>query len=789
MIGQRLSHYEVIAKIGAGGMGEVYRARDTRLEREVAFKVLPEEMASNPMRLSRFQREAKTVAALNHPNIVTIHSVEEAEGVHFLTMELVTGKALDELLPSDGFPLDRFLALATPIADAVASAHTRGIVHRDLKPANVMVTDEGDRVKVLDFGLAKLSAADDLDGSSQLMTMTMTQEGLIVGTPYYMSPEQARGEAVDHRSDIFSLGVMFFEMVTGHRPFEGATAIELMSAILKDPAPALSDVRPEVPRHLGSVIGRCLEKAPEDRHQTALDVYNKLRDLELEASAVPPQAPRVGKPAVGRATLQSTPAGAGLRKAGIDVSDDVGETMRKLAVLPLLDHSPDSDQDWFAAGVHEALLRALQQIDGLQVTSRTSVLRYRGTDKLLPEIGSELGVEYLVEGSVARVGDRIRVSAQLVDASTDHQVWSGEYERDVRDVLALQSEVARTISGAIHVVLTPEAEARLSANPQVDPDTYEQYVRGLQHFDRVTKAGFRKSVEFFEQAIASDPEFAPAHAALAIAYGIAAEYGWISREQAAPRAVRAADQALHLAPKSGDAHHAQAGVAFHMDRDFAKAEERYRKALELSSSAYIYFGYGWLLSQMGRHHEAVDALERAVELDPRSPLMHGDLGWWLYGARHFERAVEEARIAIDLDPQQPESYWLLAAAQSQQGEFTRALDAFTRYEELSGDAVPSFRGYLLALAGQHDAAVSALEELEKRIKRGESQRIEAAQIHLGLGNDEKTLEVLEEAAEANVSFQPYLWPEYERLFGEPRFAHILERLRYPKPSRTTQALP
>jgi serine/threonine protein kinase/tetratricopeptide (TPR) repeat protein len=804
LIGQNLSHYRITAEIGAGGMGEVYRAEDTKLEREVALKVLPEEMASATDRLDRFRREAKTVAALNHPNIVTIFSVEEENGVHFLTMELVEGKTLDALLPSDGFSLDRFYDLAIPIADALASAHGRGIVHRDLKPANIMVTAEGNRVKVLDFGLAKLLESEVADGTTQLPTEALTQLGLVVGTPHYMSPEQAKGEVVDRRSDIFSLGVMLFEMATGQRPFQGASSVELLSSVLKDTPPLLTAIKPELPRHLGRVVGRCLEKAPIDRFQTARDVHNELRALRKETSSGPthppssdsvlrrsqPEAPGVPRPALGRLPLGLLTLVVlvlvvflvlRFRPSGEEPVSRPAE-IAKLAVLPLDDLSSARDQDWFAAGVHEALLAALQQVDGLRVTSRTSAMRYQNTDKLLPEIARELGVQWLVEGSVARVGDRIRINVQLVDGEDDLQVWSRQYERDVRDVLALQNQLARTIAIEIHVALTPEEEERLAEAPRVDPETYRQYVLGLQHFDRVTPSDFLESIESFEQAIASDPDFAPAHAALAIAYGIAVEYSWISRAEAAPLAERAAEAALRLDPGSGDAHHALASVQFHVHRDFPVAEQSYRHALELSSSAHIFFGYGWLLSQMGRHEEAVEALERAVELDPRSPLMHGDLGWWLYGARRFDRAIDEAEIAIDLDPEQPEPYWLLAAAHSQKGQFDIALDAFSRYEELYGEAVPWFRGYLYALAGQRDEAMSALEQLEQRVEGGQSPRIELAQIYLGLGDDERTIEVLEQANEAGVSFQPYLWPEYERLFAEPRFERVLQRLGYPTES-------
>jgi TolB-like protein/Tfp pilus assembly protein PilF len=453
---------------------------------------------------------------------------------------------------------------------------------------------------------------------------------------------------------------------------------------------------------------------------------------------------------------------------------------RTLAVLPLDDFSSAGDQDWFAAGVHEALLTALQQIDGLRVTSRSSAMRYQETDKLLPQVARELGVEWLVEGSVVRVGDRMRISAKLIDGATDQPVWSRQYERDASDVLALQNEVARTIAGEIHVALTPDEEQRLAGATRVDPESFHHYVLGLQHYDRVTPEDFHASVRQFERAIASDPEFAPAHAALAVAYGVAVEYGWVSRADAAPAARRAAESALRLDPGLGDAHHALASVRFHMDRDFAAAERSYRAALERTSSAQIFFGYGWMLSQLGRHDEAVEALEHAVELDPRSPLMHGDLGWWLYGARRFDRAIDEARIAIDLDPQQPESYWLLAAAYSQKAEFDSAFSAFARYEGLYGEPVPWFRGYLHALAGQRDEALRALGELEQRIESSRSLPIQLAQIHLGLGDDDRTIAVLEQSDEVGVSFQPYLWPEYERLFDNPRFRAVLDKFGLPQ---------
>ncbi len=450
----------------------------------------------------------------------------------------------------------------------------------------------------------------------------------------------------------------------------------------------------------------------------------------------------------------------------------------RLTVLPFADLSSDTDQEWLAAGTHEALLTALQQIGGLRVTSRTSSMRYRETALAVSEIARELDVSWLVEGSVSRVGDGVRITAQLVEGATDQQVWADQFEGDVHDILALQNEAARKIAAEVHAVITPEEERRLSQATRVDPEVYRAYIRGLSHFDRVTPADFRQSIALFGEAIALDPTFAPAQAALASAYGIAVEYGWISRAEAAPLAERAASSARRLDPDSPEALRALADYEFHMVRDFTAAEQSYRKAMATTSSAYVRFGYGWLLSQSGRHAEAVAALEDAVGLDPRSALVRGDLGWWLFGARDYERAIEEARFAIELDPSVPEPHWLLAASYAQLGRFDEAEAEFARYEELYGESVPWFRGYLNALAGRRTEALRDLAELEQRGAPG----VEQAQILLGLSDRDGVIDALERSDAPGVSFQPYLWPEYEAYFNDPRFRAVLERFGLPLPT-------
>jgi TolB-like protein/Tfp pilus assembly protein PilF len=651
---------------------------------------------------------------------------------------------------------------------------------------------QDEHVKILDFGLAKLTGAQPgTDADSQAPTELRTRAGVVMGTVPYMSPEQIEGRVVDHRSDIFSLGVILYEMATGRRPFSGKSAAALMSSILRDEPPPVTATQGEMPKPLAQAIHRCLRKKPGERPQAARDVASELQELTQPgfAAAVRPGLVQARRRSGAMRVMAGISAAVVIAAVALLVRSQFSEDQTstadvpRLAVLPFADLSTAQDHEWVAAGTHEALLTALQQIGSLRVTSRTSSMQYGETDKLLPQIARELRVRWLVEGSVLQVGDRLRISAQLVEGATDQQVWSRQYERDVRDIFALQNEVARAIASEVHAALTPSEEQELATAPPVHPKAYRAYILGLRHFDRITPADFRRSVELFEDAVSIDPSFARAHAALAVAYGIAIEYGWVSRVEGAPVAEHAASAAHRLDPNSAHSQHALASVEFHIRRDFAAAEQSYRRALERTSDAYVLFGYGWLLSQTGRHGEAVAALERAVDLDPQSPLIHGDLGWWSYGAREYDRAIEEARFALELDPSFPEAYWLLAAVHAQQGQLERALEEFARYEALYGEPQHWFRGYLEALAGRREEALRDLAKLEQRVASGESPGIERAQVYLGLGDHEGVLAVLEEASEADVSFQPYLWPEYEALHSNKRFQAVLRKFGLPLPRR------
>ena len=698
MIGSTLGHYKILDLLGAGGMGEVYRAEDTTLDREVALKVLPAELSSDPDRLARFEREAKTLAALDHPNIVTIHTVEEAEGVRFLTMQLVVGKPLSGFIPKGGMPLERIFDIAIPRADALATAHEKGVIHRDLKPANIMVTTEG-RVKVLDFGLAKLLAPKGTDvgaplagareGASPSPTETptelLTAEGRILGTVPYMSPEQLEGNTLDARADVFSLGVILYEMATGERPFKGDSSVSLISSIMKDTPREVDSLRAEVPHHLARIIRHCLEKEPKRRYQSALDVRNELEDLHREeTSQVAMPATTVSGPRVSREKRWWPVAAAGaavvlvallalwLRpsdtpsemaaESPAEAAVGVGTQPPMIVVLPFENLGAPEDE-YFADGMTEEITSRLAVVSGLRVISRTSAMQYKEERPALRQIGSELGVDYVLEGSVrwarADGGSRVRITPQLIRVADDSHLWADSYDRVIEDVFAIQSDIASRVIQQLGVTLQTRERQDLETRPTENLEAYQVYLRGkyLENIPDYSAEHREKVLDTYSQAAELDPDFALAHAALAHAHAFFYRLGYDLSETRNTTARAAVDRAMALEPESPRVLYEVGFYHYYIEQDYDAALGKFVAAAETNpNDGEILAATAYIWRRQGKWEAGLERLKEAFELSPRDAQIAYHIGQYSEWMRDYPHAVQYFDIAIGLAPDQITSY-------------------------------------------------------------------------------------------------------------------------------------
>lgn len=675
-----LAHYRLLEQIGQGGMGVVWRALDLTLDRTVAIKVLSEDLAGDTAWLARFEREVRAVAALNHPNIVTIYSVEEAAGAHFFTMELVQGRTLAEMIPPGGLPLRDLLELVVPLVDAVAAAHERGVIHRDLKPANVMVNADR-RVKVLDFGLAQLGASGAEDETSARAGRMPDPAQHLSGTVPYMSPEHLLGRPTDHRSDLFSLGVLLFEAAAGHRPFSGDNVYTVTASILMDQPPPLAGLRPDLPGTLGRIVQQCLEKEPDSRPASARALVRELREMRDEL----------------RSALRATAP--------------------SIAVLPFRDISRERDQDHLCEGIAEEIINALAQLDGVRVSSRTSSFRFKSSTRDAREIGLELGVDTLLEGGVRKEGDKLRVTAELMDVRDGCCRWSGKYDRELRDVFAIEEEIATRIAEALQVALSPGERRALGRPATADVEAYDLYLRGRKFLHQYSRKGMLFALEMFSRAIERDPAFALAHAGIADCHA----YFWlhVNRSEANRQAAdEASRRALELDPDLAQAHVSR-GVALSLGGQHDQAETEFETAIRLNPLLFeAFYFYARDAFVQGKLEQAIRLYEKASALRPedcQSPLLmaqvYEDLGRKGEAQAARRRGVAVAEEHLKIHPDDVRALYMAANGLVALGERERGLQWAERALSLEPD--DSLLLYniacIRALAGQVDEALDCLE--------------------------------------------------------------------------------
>jgi serine/threonine protein kinase/TolB-like protein/DNA-binding winged helix-turn-helix (wHTH) protein len=840
LAGQTVSHYRVLDRIGSGAMGVIYRAEDTRLGRMVALKFLPSELAPDRQALARFQREARAASALNHPNICTVHDIDEHAGRPFIAMELLEGETLKEMLavasisdrriggPRPPLQLDTLLDLANQIAAGLQAAHAKGIIHRDIKPANIFLTTQG-QAKILDFGVAKLTVAAvsdrrEVDGAhrgplqqTEARTEdTLTQPGSPIGTAAYMSPEQVRGEALDTRTDIFSFGAVLYELATGRQAFPGGTSSQVQQAILTQQPVSPKSLYPDLPSKLAEIINKALEKDREVRYQQASDMRVDLQRLkrdigspravapvgarpDLTGDRRPQETARRGAPqwrwavialsifVLVAAVLVVVLNVASLRDA---ILTAVGARraaplpkIDSLAVLPLENLSGDPQQEYFADGMTEALIAELGQIGSLRVISRTSVMQYKGAKKPLPQIARELNVDAVIEGSVFRVGDRVRITAQLIGVAPERHLWARNYERDLRDVLSLQGEIARTIADEVKANVTPDVQARLASARPVNPEAHEAYLKGQFFMSKFTEEGYQKATEYAQQAVQIDPDYAPAYGLLAFSYWCNSRnaFGHLPDLEAAGKAKVAAMKALAIDDTLAEPHVALGAVLTFHDWNWAGAEREIKRAIELNPNLSLAHGtYAWCLVCMGRQDESIREAKRENELDPTALLT---LTAMYYYGRQYDQALEHARKWLEMFPDNFAVYGWLTLVLQANGMYDQEVAAWQKALTLSGEKPEDVAalGRAYKVGGIRGAWRWDIERLKESTARNEFAPTDLAARYASLGEKDKALDWLEKAYEKHIDgmVEIKVDPDYDCLRSDPRFQDLVRRMRFP----------